>query len=249
MKVAICITGLPKGNYQETYKRFQQIFPDIDIFAATWDYEKSNKNLPTDTYFFPQPNMHYHSLMDIPDDIMPPVLKTWDLRKKCKTDRKIREKIGNGTYQILCHSLLLQSIPNDYDMIIRSRWDTHLSPHVDFDTLITNSYNNKKAIGLGVRTTRYTKLHKLYAIPKIWNRMPGSDLSISHDWGGYIMDPLILHPREIFNHDLCWNLHNQKHLMSSERGWYQILSKPFSDNHDCYYGGAQLERFMKKTDH
>jgi hypothetical protein len=245
MKIAICITGLPKGNYKEAYKRFEKVFPNVPIYSATWDYERSNKNLPASTFFFEQPTMHYHPLADIPKDIMPPVYKTWLLREKAKKG----DKISNGTFQILCHSLLLKSMPGDYDMIIRSRWDTHISSKVDFHSLLQDSYNNKKAIGFGVRTSRYKKLHTLHKLPHIWPERHGPTPGVSNDWGGYIMDPMIFHRRDMFNHSLCWTLHNEKKLMSAERGWYQLLSQPYNDNHDCFYGGAQLEQFMKQTQH
>jgi len=70
---------------------------------------------------------------------------------------------------------------------------------------------------------------------------------VSNDWGGYIMDPLILHPREIFDVDRAWTLHEEKKLLPAERGWYQVLSQPYNDNHESIYGGAQIEKYLSQT--
>ena len=45
MKVAMCFSGLPRGNYKENITRFRRIFPDYDFFFSTWrGYEIEGEN-------------------------------------------------------------------------------------------------------------------------------------------------------------------------------------------------------------
>jgi len=86
-------------------------------------------------------------------------------------------------------------------------------------------------------------------LPHVWPKKDSPSPGISNDWGGYIMDPMIFHPRDIFDHDLMWKLHNEHKLMAAEMGWYQILSQPYGDNHESVYGGAQIEKYLSSTKH
>lgn len=49
------------------------------------------------------------------------------------------------------------------------------------------------------------------------------------------MDLLIIHPRDLFDKKRMWQLHEDKKLIAAEMGWYQVLSQPYGDNHDCYF--------------
>lgn len=248
MKVAICVSGICRGNVKLNMLRAKEILGG-DLFFSTWKGREKDMESAgiSDYYVFDEPVVNYHPLGDIPDDVMPPVYKAWNMRELIKNDYKLREKQSHHTKQILGHGFLLKNVPEEYDMIIRIRYDTYISDKVNFTKYIEESYNQRKAIGFGMRIPRHKHLHELRVIPKIW---PDKDIPtpfMSQDWGGYLMDPLIFHPRDMFDLDLMWQLHNEGKLMVAEYGWYQILSQPYGDNHESIYGGAQLERSLWKT--
>ena len=256
MKIAICVSGICKGSsVQQNMASASEIF-DVDpkdFFYSTWkgrekDCEKHNIK---DFYTFEEPVMHYHPLIDIPEDIMPPVYKAWQLRKMCQenSNPKIKKKIGQSTKQILGHSYLLEKIPEEYDMIIRIRYDTYITPKLkaELKEWVNISYNESKACGFGLRTSRQRNINILTRLPHIWPD-PHEDIPhVSKDWGGYLMDPMIFHKRDMFNSELMLKLHNNNSLLVAEYGWYQILSQPFGDNHESFYGGAQLEAYLRAS--
>lgn len=251
MKVAVCVSGIARGSVQKNMDLIQNAFGDVDFFFATWKGKEKDleKYGITDYKTFDEPFIDYHPLADVPEDIMPPVMKTWSLRERIKTDFVLRERMQHQSKQILGHSLLLKSIPKKYDMIIRARYDTLVSDKADLKHWLNLSYKEKRAIGFGTRTSRWNKLHELYVLPHVWPDRYQPSPGVSNDWGGYIMDPLILHPRKLFDHKRCWNLHNKKSLLAAERGFYQILSQPYGDTHESIYGGAQIEKYLKDTVH
>lgn len=248
MKIAICVTGICRGNIKRNMDLVKEKF-DGDFFYGTWKGRENDMSKAgiKDFHVFDEPKMYYHPLADVPEDVMPPVFKTWELRKRVATDLVLRSKMEHYTKQILGHAYILKEIPEEYDMIVRVRYDTLISNKVDFTSHVEESYQEKKAIGFGTRTSRHPDLHKLKVLPHAWPDRHGPTPGVSNDWGGYIMDPLILHPREIFDVDRAWTLHKEKKLLPAERGWYQVLSQPYNDNHESIYGGAQIEKYLSQT--
>ena len=143
---------------------------------------------------------------------MPPVWKTWLLREEVKKNISLRNKMANYTKQIFGHGYILKVIPEEYDMIIRVRYDTLISDKVDFNHYLNMSYNDHKAGGFGIRTGRHNKLHELKPLPHVWPKKDGPSPGISNDWGGYLMDPLIFHRRDMWNSKLMYKLNEEKKL-------------------------------------
>jgi hypothetical protein len=249
MKTAICISGIPRGDTIKNVEIAKTHF-DADVFYATYFGQTQHVKKYTDTYYtHPEPSIQYHPLADVPEHIMPPVHKTWMLRDRIKTDLGLRERMSHQSKQIFAHDMLLNDIPSVYDMIVRMRYDTRLSTIADPKSLLVRSYENNIAIGFGVRTSRHKSLDVLSQIPKIWPNRHAPTPGVSNDWGGYIMDPLILHPRGLWNSERLKDLHAKKSVLGAERGFYQILSQPYGDTHECYYGGAQIEKYLRQTDY
>ena len=58
-----------------------------------------------------------------------------------------------------------------------------------------------------------------------------------------LSDTIVMHKEEHFDPKLVMQLHREKQLLSSEWGWWQVMSKPFGgDNHTCIYGGCHIIR-------
>lgn len=248
MKTAICISGIPRGDTIKNVEIAKTHF-DADVFYSTYFGQQQHIKKYTDTYYLhDEPEIPYHPLADIPDDILTPTYKIWTLRRSLEKDLQLRERMRHQSKQIFAHDMLLRSIPSKYDMIIRMRYDTRLSTIADLKSLLVRSYENNIAIGFGVRTSRHKSLDVLAKIPEIWpDKDSPSHPELSNDWGGYIMDPLIFHPRNLWSSDRLNDLHAKKSLMASEMGYYQMLSQPYGDSHECYYGGAQIEKYLQGT--
>lgn len=241
MKVAICISGICRGQAKRNVDLARLHFPTAEFFFSTWE---GQPKLPFENAFYhPEPKMHYHPVVDLVDDNCK--APKWLAYKHilCK-EKAVYERTSHQSKQILGHALLLQEVPKEYDMIMRMRYDTVLSKSVDFTPLLERSYKENLAIGFGTRDRRHKDLNSFAEVPQIYptkDSPPGT----SHDWGWYLMDPLIMHPRKMFDIELVFRLHEEKKLYPSERGWYQILSAPFGDNHVSMYGGVQIEKYLK----
>ena len=238
MKVAVCVSGVARGEVDANIALMKKHFP-FDFFYATWNNQSSNLE---NCYHYSEPSMFYHPIRDIVDTPAPKLAIQKHQLVTGQYDINFYQRTLNHTKQILIHDMLLKDIPQEYNMIIRARFDTRLSTKVDFTKYLEMSYNDNLAVGFGTRTSRHSNYNVMREIPKIY---PNGNDDVSQDWGWYLMDPLIFHPRKLWNHDLVTTLHNNKQLKAAEWGWYQILSEPYKDNHMCVYGGAQIEKYLK----
>lgn len=245
MKLAVCISGICRGNVDRNINALKNRFPLADFFYGTWKgREEGMANIPgRPKYFkFDEPKIHYHPILDQDEETASQYgPKLVAQHSNFRKDPKMAERTKHHTKQILAHAYMLEQLDPEYDMIIRARFDTWVTPHVNFNPYLIDSYEMKRAIGFGVRGTRHKDINKLKDVPKVY---PDKDYQGSHDWGWYLMDPLIMHPRELFNIEHALELHETKKLLPAEWGWYQVLSQPYGDNHRSVYGGAQIEKYL-----
>jgi len=239
MKIALCLSGLYRGNISENIKSFKHHFPLADIFMSSWYSSRIPKNIIKHK----EPEIHYHPYISCNEDCPAPKYQSYKAIGYSGKGQMNPERTKHHTKQIIAHALLLSEIKNldSYDLIIRLRYDTVLSYYVSFDEYLNKSYNENVAIGFGTRVSRHPYMNILKEVPRIY---PNGDDTISQDWGWYLMDPMIIHKPEKFNIDMVFDLHNKNSLLPAEYGWYQILSKPYRDDHICVYGGAQIERYL-----
>lgn len=237
MKIAVCYSGINRGNFLRNNGSVKYHFPKADYFYSTWSNAVVSMPPRVEYKTYSEPKMHYHPMKDVD-----PSLLTMKLRENLKllSGKAYYDRILNHTKQIMAHAYQLRDLPEEYDMIIRVRYDTYLSPKVDFSSYVTESYENNLAIGFGTRTSRHPNVNVLKRIPR---EEPKSFADIQ-DWHKYLMDPMILHPRSLFDIDRVFEYHRDKKLLPAENGWYQILSEPYDDNHLCVYGGAQIEKYL-----
>lgn len=224
MKVAVCFSGLTYPDSEQLVKLMKKRFPVYDFFYGTW---KGCKSPFENTFYFDEPVIHYHPYLDIDMEEFPipklkDILETADIKLK---QGPWMNKAVHQTKQIIAHSYMLDNIPEEYDMVIRCRWDLHFYDMVlPIENFIDESRVKRKAIGFS---------RKLSDKNGPWWSAKGTH---RHNWWeGFLMDLLIIHPRDLFDKKRMWQLHEDKKLIAAEMGWYQVLSQPYGDNHDCYF--------------
>lgn len=241
MKVAVCFSGLIRGCPERNISILKNIFSDFDFFFSTWEERCDNKeeilNKFPNIHFINEPKMHYHPILD--SELKE---KKYLERIEVGKDKIIRDPWFNEinlhrTKQVLAHNELLYKIPQNYDMIIRARYDVLTSVKVDFHSFLKESYEKKIAIGFGTfkGDFRIDRAENVKDAPKIYMK-PYHEI--------FLFDQMIFHRRDIFDQNLVNHLHKHKKLFVSEHGWYQILSEPFGDNHENYFGGVVLDRYV-----
>ena len=234
MKTALCLSG--RWNeycHQKWMDRTQEIIPHDKMFTGTWkgqDYDAD--------YYFDDPENLYHPVFDTepyPDDaselrrdIFPHYLER---HKEDPTyhNSQLRHAYASANWhkQLLIHNEMMKSIPKEYDMIIRTRFDVIVSDQLPWKDMIKDSYD--RLIPKGFNCMNYYGTHD-------FNRIKGMGKETTY----YINDALIIHPRECWDTDLVDSLYKDKKLKSAEEGWYQILSEPQGMFHKSYHGGCYL---------
>ena len=246
MKVAVCYSGLCEAkDWNLTSQSVKHHF-DYPTFYSTWG--SCERFMPDVKYTsYVEPTMEYHPIEDIHKKLLPPKLQ-YNKKKMAKEapgyGPHYKTVTRNQTKPILSHAHQLDELDSSFDMIVRVRFDTYLSPKVDFTEYLHKAYNEHVAIGFGTRVTRHPNLYEFEEIDHIY---PDRRKNLSQDWAYYLMDPLILHRRDMFKVGMAWRYHDQKELLPAEYGWYQMLSAPYNSNHLSIYGGAQLERYLPQT--
>tara|TARA_B100000676_G_scaffold87552_1_gene87414 strand:+ start:1498 stop:2229 length:732 start_codon:yes stop_codon:yes gene_type:complete len=243
MKIAVCISGVPRGRVKRNIEHLEMAFEGADFFYSTWN-ETSNgisESLKASTY--PEPKMHYNPWSECVTACKAPKYKAYKEDFLRKGPLSSQQKLLNATKQIIAHAYQVEDLPEEYDMIIRARWDTYTSIKVNFEKYLQDSYNNQQAIGFAIRGSRWIDVNKFRDIDHMYID-ENTDKSWSRDWSYWLNDNLIIHPRKIFDPVRVKLLHRMKGLLPCEFGWYQVLSN--NDNHHCVYGGAAIERFVDR---
>ena len=257
MKVAVLYSGHPRGNWIKNSTSHENHFRKYDKFYSTWTNQVSNMPPGLEYKTYKEPEIKYNCITDTPKESLTPKLR--GNRARALKEKGYRERVFHQTKQILNMAYMLQDLPEEYDMIIRIRYDTHLSYRVDFTPWLEKSYEESCAVGFGTRWTRHKDYNLLTEVEKHYPPRISKEVKItkeefkaifavdgSQDWGWYLMDPLIFFPRKIFDIDRVFQYNEEKKLLPAENGWYQILSEPYGDNHHCVYGGVQIEKYFGK---
>lgn len=121
MKVAMCFSGLPRGDYQKNIKQFRKVFP-YDFFFSTW----AGQELKEKHTVYQEPHSDY--------------LKPFVKKNKFK---KV-EVLNRGYKQLVGHALqILFDVPKEYDMIVRCRYDIVLNEKYDWVGHLKESYEDR----------------------------------------------------------------------------------------------------------
>tara|TARA_Y100001938_G_scaffold148548_1_gene232578 strand:- start:1843 stop:2574 length:732 start_codon:yes stop_codon:yes gene_type:complete len=242
MKVAICVSGLIREKHKRNIGSVKNAFPDADIFYSTWEAYEDDKSRSYKCKYYPEPQMHYNPWKDCVTDNPHPKYHAYKKDFVNNTGTSSQGKLLNATKQIIAHAYQVADLPEEYDMVVRTRWDTIVGDRVDFNHYLNTSYEHDMAIGFAIRGGRWIHLNKFQDIEHVYITET-TDQAWSRDWAWWLNDNLIIHPRKIFDTENVHKLHEEKKLWPAEYGWYQVLSK--DDNHHCVYGGAALDRFAR----
>ena len=230
--IAVCVSGIIGKNYKVIVDRVKSIFP-YPIFFSTWN----GRELPEveNLHTFDEPIFDYHPMLDVKK----PPCAIFDrlVKQSGKIIRLGREKqtLTSAT-QILGHSALVDSIPEQYSTIIRLRYDTVVSTEVDFGKYLDMAEKGA-VIGFG----NFKNSKQSWTLTK-----PSSDLEEythkSTPRNHYnIWDNMIFHPRKKCAN--AYKLYEQKKLVGMEWGWYQVLCDQWnSTNYINVNGGVILEK-------
>lgn len=258
MKIAICISGVPRSgdggdeNKNQDFNRnitnLKRNFPTADVYIGTWrGYEKAYVDYPYLTeyphWIFDEPKPHYHPYFDMPENIMisKKMKKVADVFKKIP---RFHERTRYQTHQILCHANMVNHLPEKYDVIIRARFDTFTYTTANFEKYVTDVYQNKTAIGFATLRGDVPTFNIDREMAKNDPKQNDGAVDLHNNREKYLFDSLIIHHGDCINTKHIFELYEQKKLCPAEFGWYQVLSMPYNNNHRCISGWANADRFV-----
>jgi hypothetical protein len=231
-------TGLIRNN-----TRLKEKFPGADFYYGTWNIYKSEfeRLFPNQTCeYFEEPVIQYH-----PYEINKKyhVNEEYSLFIKSKWAKTNRDKLAHSTKQILLHAWLLDRIKNEYDVIVRTRFDAFIHRSADFTSYIADTFKENRANGFSTFDNKQFVSLSARQIPK------------KSVLGSYNMlcDQLIIHPPSFITKKQVDRLNEEKILHPAELGWAQVLSYPYRLNHRSFLGWVVNDRnildvFLKEED-
>jgi hypothetical protein len=245
MKLAVCVSGLVRGEYLKRNNEVLKLkFPNADFYYATWtrDEKKFRENFLNDSCFiFDEPDMHYHPYSKevlVSAEVKPHYENSMKLMfSNGKINKDKYEWLLNSTKQILIHAMLLEQIKKDYDVIVRTRFDAYLweNEQADFSKFVENCFNERTTHGFGILA--HENNHKmLHANPEKKNSK----------FTYRVCDFLIIHQRNMIDSEKVFSLHKNKQLRGAEYGWYQLLSEPYARNNKNWLGWLTKSDWLNK---
>lgn len=228
MKIAVCYSGVVRGNYDTNISLVKSALPDADFFFSTW-------NTSDQPHFihkvYDEPELHYNPATENSQGF------TEAYQKWIRNKAAFREEWSHRSKQILAHANVVRDYATNYDIIVRARYDTVISKKMisDMYKLCCESYNDSLPIGFFIPRRNGNPQHELN------QDNPISVVLGSERHKQYLVDHMIIHRNDMFNHNLPWKLHKCKSLMVAEYGWWQVLSEPYGNRHKCIRGYAGVE--------
>ncbi len=238
MRVAVCVSGAfnsvnGKDGIIKNNTIHKSLFPDADFYYATWDIFKlefENVFPNEKCKYFSEVNMHYHPYVDIDkkDHCSTHYEKTTNWVKKGGKERI--DWTSHHTKQILIHAWLIDEIKNNYDVIVRTRFDAYIFKEAKFSGYLEDTFKNNRANCFGA--TKQSKFDMLMEFDPV-----------KHSRFNYwLLDQLIIHNSNVVDIEHVNLLHEEKKLHAAEYGWYQALSMPYGSNHRNHDGWVNHDR-------
>lgn len=218
MKVAVCVTGLvrarnPMGDVRRYNDLHKERFPNCDFFYTTWEDQRSmfQHYFPDDEcYYYDQPKNPYHPYLDVEPEHYNKVTSLYSERVKWAKRLDSTKKLWTSHHakQILNYAYLVRDMPQDYDVLVRIRFDSVINKFHQFYRYIDDAYKTGTTHGFAV--TKKHRFNELYHVDSEKHKV-------------YMFDQCIIHRRDTFDTQYTIDAFNEKRLLAAEWGWYQAL--------------------------
>lgn len=240
MKIAVCVSGQAREGYKECINRFKKLFP-YDFYFMHWNgYE--NPDVPNCFYFDEPPNT-YHCML--PRDFRPACTRYKFIKKRVLNEaikkKDFFKKTKHWHKQLIAHQLLVDQLNNDYDLIIKLRYDVviHVSDYMKkfFREMEKKAFDEDITIGFAGRKDNVLS-------DELYIHKHNDCLKCK---GYTILDYIMIHkPYRLRN---VISLYKDKNLIGAEWGAHQILCGQWNQQFHFLNirGGCLLYRDYKKS--
>lgn len=233
-EVAICFSGLFRGNAKQNVRRIYKAFGGADCFFEAWEAD----DLPD-----------WVTPVKPPRDVFPRY--EWDYdREIFDHDPKYESPSdGKSNLQHWAHAHIVKNLPDKYEFVIRARYDCFIDLDQDWMPYINLARKYGLVVGTGdLKPSHYPNWRRRW-----FQAYYGSDQDPYWDHsGGYgLSDAFIFHRRCMLDCDRVFEQYEREELRIGERGWWQILVennygfvRPWKDPSQNYTGGCVLDKYL-----
>lgn len=254
MKVGIFVSSQIRGEVPRLKRNFNLLldsFRNSEIIFGVWTYQKEESGFFSDfsdkIFYMDEPVIHYKPYIDNPNAVM-----DYQYQKKLK---KPDDRHQHQTKQILIHNELMKKYGMNYDVIVRSRYDTTVGLFVDFNPFIYECYETPVAISISTRSDYHNTIHTIGEVcyndyPYLNHRNSNTNqVSTAKTCEMFLDNGIIIHRACDWNSELVERLHRDKKLLAAEFGWWQALVEGSSHHNWKHYdGGASISRSVPYED-
>lgn len=254
MKIGIFISGQLRLSPEKTDLILELLssgFPGAEFAYCVWDYDYANCQALLDNLDNVE-IVEDFSIDYSPYEDNPTASEHYQYKKKLKNPN---ERHLHQTKQILLHDKLVQKYGSKYDVIVRCRWDTVVSPIIDFTKYAEKVYSDPCVMSICTRSDYWDTIIHIgenhgshYPFIKHRDRKTGK-ITEPKCFDMFLDIGLILHRYEDWNSELVQRLHNEKKLLAAEFGWWQVMVNGTKHNQWAHYdGGASIYRSVNRKD-
>lgn len=256
MKIGIFVSGQIRESYEILSRNIEFLkhaFDNAEMIYGVWDYDEKKhkeflKTLDGQIEIIEDFEIHYRPYLDNPDAV-----DHYQYRKKFANPNPKRHP--HQTKQMLVHNMLLKKYGEKYDVIVRSRWDTTVSPFIDFTIYAKEVYNTPCTMNISVRKDYENRIFDVREFasdffPYMNHRDDKTQKIRRRKVNGMFLDNgIILHRYDDWNFEAVDRLHNNCKLLNAEFGWWQILVENTKHHRWIHYdGGASTSRGVIKKE-
>ncbi len=254
MRIAIVVSTQVRDPIEKirlNLSLLSDAFPTAKIIAGIWSYEKEKvddiKSLVDDVVLIDEPVIHYDPYIDNPNAV-----SDWNYQKKLKNPN---ERHKHQTKQLLVHNELMKRFQNNFDVIVRARWDTTIGIDLNFMQFAHECMDIPATIAISTRRDYHKSILTIgevssWEYPFLKHECDRTNKIVTSATCEMLLDNgIIIHRVSDWSCELVDRLHNNSRLLAAEFGWYQILVEGTSHHKWKHYdGGATITRTVIKSD-
>ena len=113
MKIAICISGIARGNIKRNIGCLKKAFPNADMFFSSWEEHKNDESEKYNSIYYPEPTIHYNSWCECIVDNPHPKYHVYKKQFLEKTGHFHTKKLMNATKQLIAHAYQVADLPQE----------------------------------------------------------------------------------------------------------------------------------------
>lgn len=275
LKVGIFISG--QIRFREAIpnylNRIRNLAPNATIIGACWDtcvskYGFLEKETGIKIHVFPEPEINYHPFEE--NEFYYQGHEFWETRMKSMKERGIfyyppspdneeSLRMSRQVKQLIIHNELIRIYQNEFDVIVRGRWDQWVGQNLELEDLFQEVYvlpavvtltqrQGTFPISINSRIMTYDSYYSTTGIPVV--DFDTREITYRPHYLPWLHDAgFIIHRPHVWNVDLVDSLIKNKNLLPAEWGWYQVLIEHGRSRYRHWDGGVEVVRDLRLEDY